>query len=236
MGGFFMGKPPIQRSAEYRKKMKEKEKAKFINVALVGETLAMFEELKTKYRYGKNNRLLIKHAFSALLDIKAAEPRIDPNQESLDFEPTKIEPTEPDFREVTKREIENLVTPEFIVERFKEFLGPELAEHLNPEAIKALLSKPRETKREPAEKPEIKKEPVMVRTKHPSRPDIPPEIEKYRDYPKTPKDEILPWLFQWKEKGYGFQSMASALNEAGIPNTSGKGKWHKGTIGNMVKE
>jgi hypothetical protein len=143
------------------------------------------------------------------------------------------------FQEITKREIENLVTPEFLVEKFKEFLGPELSQFLNPEALKGLLSKPRETKREPVEKPEIKhtpiKEPVQVQTKSESQGlEVPPEILEYHGKPKIPKEVVLPWLNQSYQTGYGFKDMATALNNAGIPTTSGRGQWQRGTIGNMV--
>jgi Recombinase len=36
-------------------------------------------------------------------------------------------------------------------------------------------------------------------------------------------------------EGFSLQAMANCLNNGGVPTLSGKGKWQKGTVGNLLQ-
>jgi hypothetical protein len=48
------------------------------------------------------------------------------------------------------------------------------------------------------------------------------------------KAELMTWLRTLRSSGMSLQNMASELNARGIPTLSGKGRWQKGTIGNLL--
>jgi len=50
------------------------------------------------------------------------------------------------------------------------------------------------------------------------------------------KAELVTWLRTLRGSGMSLQSMADELNARGIPTLSGKGRWQKGTIGNLLAQ
>jgi hypothetical protein len=50
------------------------------------------------------------------------------------------------------------------------------------------------------------------------------------------KAVILARLRTMQAEGFSLQAMANRFNDEGVPTLSGKGRWHKGTIGNLLAE
>jgi hypothetical protein len=48
------------------------------------------------------------------------------------------------------------------------------------------------------------------------------------------KAELVTWLRTLRGSGMSLQKIADELNARGIPTLSGKGRWQKGTIGNLL--
>jgi recombinase len=51
-----------------------------------------------------------------------------------------------------------------------------------------------------------------------------------------PKAAVLQRLRVMQSEGLSLQAMANRLNAEGIPTLSGKGRWRKGTIGNLLAQ
>jgi hypothetical protein len=51
-----------------------------------------------------------------------------------------------------------------------------------------------------------------------------------------PKAAVLQRLRALKAEGFSLQAMANRLNAEGVPTLSGKGRWQKGTIGNLLAQ
>jgi len=76
---------------------------------------------------------------------------------------------------------------------------------------------------------------------HPERTDRsrhPPERAQ-RPIPAVPpscptKADLLTRLRAMRHDGVSFQAIADQFNAEGIPTLSGKGRWQKGTIGNLL--
>jgi Recombinase len=49
-----------------------------------------------------------------------------------------------------------------------------------------------------------------------------------------PKAAVLQRLKALQAEGLSLQKMADRLNHEGVPTLSGKGRWQKGTIGNLL--
>jgi hypothetical protein len=52
----------------------------------------------------------------------------------------------------------------------------------------------------------------------------------------SPKAAVLTRLRAMQAEGLSLQAMANRFNKEGVPTLSGKGRWQKGTIGNLLKE
>jgi len=50
------------------------------------------------------------------------------------------------------------------------------------------------------------------------------------------KAELMTWLRTLRGSGMSLQNIADELNTRGIPTLSGKGRWQKGTIGNLLAQ
>jgi recombinase len=50
------------------------------------------------------------------------------------------------------------------------------------------------------------------------------------------KGELLKRLRAIQAEGLSLQAMANRLNAEGVPTLSGKGRWQKGTIGNLLAQ
>jgi hypothetical protein len=46
---------------------------------------------------------------------------------------------------------------------------------------------------------------------------------------------VLRRIRELKTEGFSLQHIADRLNADGVPTISGRGKWQKGTIGNLLK-
>jgi excisionase family DNA binding protein len=68
----------------------------------------------------------------------------------------------------------------------------------------------------------------------------PPPAAAERSEHSTPvsaspsKAELITWLRTLQGAGMSLQNMAHELNARGIPTLSGRGRWHKGTIGKFL--
>jgi hypothetical protein len=51
-----------------------------------------------------------------------------------------------------------------------------------------------------------------------------------------PKAALLNRLRAMQAEGLSLQAIANHLNKEGIPTLSGKGRWQKGTIGNLLAQ
>ena len=51
-----------------------------------------------------------------------------------------------------------------------------------------------------------------------------------------PKTAVLQRLRALKAEGLSLQAMANRLNAEGVPTLSGKGRWQKGTIANLLAQ
>jgi hypothetical protein len=51
-----------------------------------------------------------------------------------------------------------------------------------------------------------------------------------------PKAAVLQRLHAMQAEGLSLQAMANRLNNQGVPTLSGKGRWQKGTIGNLLAQ
>jgi excisionase family DNA binding protein len=65
--------------------------------------------------------------------------------------------------------------------------------------------------------------------------DVPSLAPRPPDGPSG-KSAILVRLRTMQAEGLSLQAMANRLNDEGIPTLSGRGRWQKGTIGNMLAE
>jgi hypothetical protein len=61
-------------------------------------------------------------------------------------------------------------------------------------------------------------------------------LERSRPAIATPKAAVLTRLRALQAEGLSLQAMANRLNDEGIPTLSGKGRWQKGTIGNLLAQ
>jgi Recombinase len=52
----------------------------------------------------------------------------------------------------------------------------------------------------------------------------------------SPKAAVLQRLRALKAEGLSLQAMANRLNAEGVPTLSGKGRWQKGTISNLLTQ
>jgi hypothetical protein len=53
--------------------------------------------------------------------------------------------------------------------------------------------------------------------------------------PVQRKARLLPRLLAWKAEGPSHQAMADRLNNEEEPTLTGRGRWHGGTIGKLLK-
>jgi hypothetical protein len=51
-----------------------------------------------------------------------------------------------------------------------------------------------------------------------------------------PKAAVLQRLQALQAEGLSLQKIADRLNHEGVPTLSGKGRWQKGTIGNLLAQ
>jgi hypothetical protein len=68
----------------------------------------------------------------------------------------------------------------------------------------------------------------------PTQAERPERLERSRPAIATPKAAVLTRLRALQAEGLSLQAMADRLNDEGIPTLSGKGRWQKGTIGNLL--
>jgi hypothetical protein len=63
-------------------------------------------------------------------------------------------------------------------------------------------------------------------------------VASERSSPRTSdhKEAILTRLRAMQAEGLSLQAMANRLNKEGVPTLSGKGRWQKGTIGNLLAQ
>jgi hypothetical protein len=54
--------------------------------------------------------------------------------------------------------------------------------------------------------------------------------------PVRRKARLLPRLLAWQAEGLGHQAMADRLNAEEEPTLTGRGRWHGGTIGKLLKQ
>jgi Recombinase len=52
----------------------------------------------------------------------------------------------------------------------------------------------------------------------------------------TAKAAVLKRLRAMQAEGLSMQAIANRLNKEGVPTLSGKGRWQKGTIGNLLAQ
>jgi Recombinase len=52
----------------------------------------------------------------------------------------------------------------------------------------------------------------------------------------APKIKVLEQVRMVQAEGLSLQAMANRLNNEGVPTLSGKGRWQKGTIGNLLAQ
>jgi hypothetical protein len=70
----------------------------------------------------------------------------------------------------------------------------------------------------------------MARSERPER------IERSRPAIAAPKASVLERLRAMQAEGLSLQAMANRLNKEAVPTFSGKGRWQKGTIGNLLAQ
>jgi Recombinase len=71
------------------------------------------------------------------------------------------------------------------------------------------------------------------------RPERPERAERSMGLPASAspnKAELMTWLRTLRGSGMSLQNIADELNTRGIPTLSGKGRWQKGTIGNLLAQ
>jgi hypothetical protein len=71
------------------------------------------------------------------------------------------------------------------------------------------------------------------------RPERSEHLERSVELPATAspiKAELITWLRTLRGSGLSLQNIADQLNARGIPTLSGKGRWQKGTIGNLLAQ
>jgi hypothetical protein len=68
------------------------------------------------------------------------------------------------------------------------------------------------------------------------RSERPEHPERSRPAIAAPKAEVLKRLRVMQAEGISLQAMANRLNNEGVPTLSGKGRWQKGTIGNLLAQ
>jgi Recombinase len=73
-------------------------------------------------------------------------------------------------------------------------------------------------------------------TIHHERLERPERAERSRPSIAAPKDAVLKRLRDMQAEGLSLQKIADRLNADGVPTLSGKGRWQKGTIGNLLAE
>jgi Recombinase len=109
---------------------------------------------------------------------------------------------------------------------FEAFLRDEL-DHMVNRVVERVVDQVAErlTERlERAERPERSRPVVSL------PPSSPPPAEP------QPKAALLQRLQALQVEGLSLQKIADRLNHEGVPTLSGKGRWQKGTIGNLLKE
>lgn len=66
------------------------------------------------------------------------------------------------------------------------------------------------------------------------RSERPERLERSTPAIASPKAVVLQRLRAMQAEGLSLQAMANRLNNEGVPTLSGKGRWQKGTIGNLL--
>jgi hypothetical protein len=73
-------------------------------------------------------------------------------------------------------------------------------------------------------------------TIHLERSERPERIERSRPAIAAPKAAVRKRLRAMQAEGLSLQAMANCLNNEGMPTLSGKGRWQKGTLGNLLTQ
>jgi paraquat-inducible protein B len=102
---------------------------------------------------------------------------------------------------------------------FEAFLRDEL-DHLINRVVERVVEQVVERLAERSERSE--------RSEHPERSTALPASASLS------KAELMTWLRTLRGSGMSLQQIAAELNTRGIPTLSGKGRWQKGTIGNLL--
>jgi Recombinase len=102
---------------------------------------------------------------------------------------------------------------------FEAFLRDEL-DHMVNRVVERVVEQMMERLTERFERPE--------RSEHSERSTALPAIAS------PSKAELVTWLRTLRGSGMSLQNIANELNARGIPTLSGKWKWQKGTIGNLL--
>ncbi len=71
---------------------------------------------------------------------------------------------------------------------------------------------------------------------HSERSERPERAERSRPALAAPKDAMLKRLRAMQAECLSLQAIANQLNAEGVPTLSGKGRWQKGTIGNLLAQ
>jgi hypothetical protein len=71
---------------------------------------------------------------------------------------------------------------------------------------------------------------------HSERSERPERAERSRPALAAPKDAVLKRLRAMQAASLSLQKIADRLNNEGVPTLSGKGRWQKGTIGNLLAQ
>jgi Recombinase len=105
---------------------------------------------------------------------------------------------------------------------FEAFLRDEL-DHLINRVVERVVEQVVERLAERSERSER-----PVRSEHPERSTALPASASLS------KAKLMTWLRTLRGSGMSLQQIAAELNARGIPTLSGKGRWQKGTIGNLL--
>lgn len=104
---------------------------------------------------------------------------------------------------------------------FEAFLRDEL-DHLVNRVVERVVEQVVERLTERSERPE--------RSEHPDRSTALPASAS------RSKAELVTWLRTLRGSGMSLQQIAAELNARGVPTLSGKGRWQKGTVGNLLAQ
>jgi excisionase family DNA binding protein len=98
-------------------------------------------------------------------------------------------------------------------------------------ALDAMLRQQEQRHEAPASKPRLVRQPGEADAARPR----PPAASAGQPYDRR-KAELITRLRAMKAQGLSYQPMANQLNAEGVPTLSGRGKWTKGTIGNLLAD